>query len=187
MRILVAYATTEGQTRKIARFAADRLVAAGHTVELLNAEDAGGVEIARFDAAVLAGSVHAGSVQEALIDLANAGGRALAERPTLYLQVSLCAAGKDDDEWEDLHRIADRTVEEFGWTPSRIAHVAGAFRFSEYDFFKTIAMRWIASQHGERVRRGEDREYTDWDELGRVLDDWLADAGAGTGAAAATG
>jgi hypothetical protein len=36
-------------------------------------------------------------------------------------------------------------------------------------------MRWIARQKGEEApARGEDREYTDWDRLAAVLDDWAA-------------
>ena len=37
MKILVVYATTEGQTRKVARHVFDRLAGAGHSVELLPA------------------------------------------------------------------------------------------------------------------------------------------------------
>ena len=45
MYLLIAYATTDGQTRKIARFAADRLAVQGHSVELLNVEDAEGLDL----------------------------------------------------------------------------------------------------------------------------------------------
>ena len=40
MKILIAYGTTEGQTRKIARFCADHLIEQGHSVEILGAGDA---------------------------------------------------------------------------------------------------------------------------------------------------
>ena len=56
MKILIAYATTDGQTRKIARFAADKLVELGVSCELLNVEDAEGLDLARFDRVVLADS-----------------------------------------------------------------------------------------------------------------------------------
>ncbi len=48
MRILICYATTEGQTRKISRFCLDQLAAQGHTVELLRTEDAEGLCLARI-------------------------------------------------------------------------------------------------------------------------------------------
>jgi menaquinone-dependent protoporphyrinogen oxidase len=76
MTVLIAYATTEGQTRKIARFCADRLIAQGHSVELLPlvdmADDEALVDMSRFDAAILAGSVHGGRLQPQLDALCRA-------------------------------------------------------------------------------------------------------------------
>ena len=63
MRILICYATTEGQTRKICRFVADHLMDKGHSVELLSADDgldeASELDLNRFDAAVLQRNVQA--------------------------------------------------------------------------------------------------------------------------------
>ena len=174
MKILIAYATTEGQTRKITRFAADHLSDAGHAVELLNVTDAEGLNPGRFDRAILAGSVHAGQMQDDLISFARTHGRRLSVIPTLYLQVSLAAAGADPKERADLEAIAARLATDIGWTPTRTEHIAGAFRFSQYDFFKSWAMRWIAHQKGQTVDPYSDREYTDWDGLRDILDSWAA-------------
>jgi len=172
MYLLIAYATTDGQTRKIARFVADRLAAGGHAVELLRVDDAEGLDLARFDGGILAGSLHAGSYQKALRSFVTGAMPALGSIPTLFLAVSLSAAGKDPEDWAGLRKcLADFQIET-GWTPGRIEHVAGAFRFSEYDFFRAWAMRRIADQKGETVSPGQDKEYTDWAELGRALDDW---------------
>jgi menaquinone-dependent protoporphyrinogen oxidase len=179
MKILIVYATTEGQTRKIARHVLDALAGAGHAAELIAAEEAGGLDPAGFDAAVVAGSVHGGRFQKELVDWARAEARRLSEVPTLFLPVSLTAAGKDAQEWEGLRGCVARFAAETGWTPARVEHVAGAFRFSEYDFFKSWAMRWIAAQRDETVRPGEDREYTDWAALEAVLRDWTAGLAAG--------
>lgn len=174
MRVLVAYATTDGQTRKIARFAADRLIGEGHSVELLNVEDAEGLDLARFDGSILAGSLHAGGFQKALTRCARDNRAALQAMPTLFLAVSLSAAGNDAEDWKGLRLRLEEFQEETGWTPGRIEHVAGAFRFSEYDFFRAWAMRRIADQKGQTLEPGKDREYTDWAALILVLDDWVA-------------
>lgn len=179
MKILIVYASTEGQTRKIVRYAFDRLAAEGHAVELIAAGDAEGLDPSAFDAAILAGSVHAGHYQEELVDYARAATKTLARMPTLFVSVSLAAAGQDDDDWEGLHQAVRRFVEATGWTPGRVEHVAGAFRFGEYDFFKYWAMRWIEAQKDEDTRPGTDKEYTDWEALARVLEDWTATAAAG--------
>ncbi len=174
MFLLIAYATTDGQTRKIARFAADRLVTTGHSVELLNVEDADGLDLSRFDGAVLAGSLHAGGYQKALARFAGDQAAALALLPTLFLAVSLSAAGNDPEDWSGQRRCLAEFETETGWTPGRVEHVAGAFRFSEYDFFRAWAMRRIADQKGEQVDPGKDKEYTDWAALILALDGWLA-------------
>jgi menaquinone-dependent protoporphyrinogen oxidase len=172
MTVLIVYASTEGQTRKICRFCAAELSGAGMSVELLSAADAAGTDVGRYRAAILAGSVHIGKIQPALIDFARQNGAALAAIPTLYLQVSLAAAGRDPDEMAELQRIAKAAFADTGWTPGRTEHVAGAFRFTEYDFFRTLAMRWIASQRDDAVDPHKDKEYTDWDALSAVLAEW---------------
>ena len=175
MYLLIAYATTDGQTRKIARFAADRLAGQGHGVELLNVEDAEGLDLARFDGAILAGSLHAGGYQKALTRFVTGAKPALDRMPTLFLAVSLSAAGNDPDDWKGLRACLKDFQDDTGWTPGRIEHVAGAFRFSEYDFFRAWAMRRIADQKGEAVEPGKDKEYTDWAALILAVDQWVAD------------
>ncbi len=174
MKILIGYATTDGQTRKIARFVADHLADAGHATELLNVEDAEGLELARFGAAVLAGSLHVGGYQKALAAFVSTHARKLAGMPTLFLPVSLSAAGNDPDDWAGLKGALDKFLVETLWQPGQVAHVAGAFRFSEYDFFRSWAMKRIAAQKGEAMAPDGNREYTDWARLAEVLDGWLA-------------
>ncbi len=174
MRVLIVYATTEGQTRRIARFAADHLGAARHSVELLHAADGDDLDPARFDTAILAGSVHAGVYQEELTSFARDHAAAFGAMRTLFLSVSLSAAGTHPEDWRGLDAAVERFCNETGWTPGRIAHVAGALRFSEYSFFRYWAMRWIAQHRDESVQGGSDVEYTDWDALRTLLDEWAA-------------
>ncbi|MFZ9685836.1 MAG: flavodoxin domain-containing protein [Gemmobacter sp.] len=177
MKILIAYATTDGQTRKIARFVADRIADLGHGVELLSAADGEGLEPARFDGAILAGSLHAGGFQKSLAAFARAQAEALGAMPTLFLAVSLSAAGTDPEDWAGLRACLATFEAETGWHPGETLHVAGAFRFSEYDFFRAWAMRRIAEKKGEAVDPHADKEYTDWDALGRSVDAWLGRLG----------
>lgn len=174
MYLVIAYATTDGQTRKIARFAADRLARSGQSVELLNIEDAEGLDLARFDGAILAGSLHAGGFQKSLARYVRDSHAELASLPTLFLAVSLSAAGNDAEDWAGLRKCLAAFETDTGWTSGRVEHVAGAFKFSEYDFFRAWAMRRIADQKGETVAPGQDKEYTDWDALGQRLDGWVA-------------
>lgn len=172
MPILIVYATTEGQTQKIARFCADELTRAGHSVELLAAADADAPDPARHTSAILAGSVHAGAYQGSLVDYAAKHATVLNGMKTLFLSVSLSAAGDDTGDWDGLRRIVEEFTSQTGFTPGRVEHVAGAFRFTQYDFLKSWAMRWIAAQRKQTVDPKADKEYTDWARLAAVLKEW---------------
>lgn len=178
MRVLLAYATTEGQTRKVARFVADHLIALGHSMEVIPAGEAAEDRLPPFDAAVLAGSIHIGRFQSGLEAFARTAAPALNARPCLFLAVSLSAAGDDPEDWAGLHRILARFQAGTGLHPGTVAHVAGAFRFSEYDFFRSWAMRWIAAQKGVAVDPHADLELTDWQALAQSVTDWAAAASA---------
>jgi len=180
MRVLIVFGTTEGQTAKIAGFVADRLRAKGHDARLINA----GVDAIRpppteFDAVLLAASLHAGRYQPALIEFVRQHLAAISVCANAFLSVSLAAAGHDAEDRTGLERCVTVFVEESGWTPDRIQHVAGAFRYTEYDFFKRWAMKYIAYRKGAPTDTSRDYELTDWDELGRFVDTFIFDAAAG--------
>ena len=68
MKILVAYGTTEGQTRKIAEFVARHLREAGNDVQLHDsARLALGLKVGDADVVVVAASVHLKVHQESIL------------------------------------------------------------------------------------------------------------------------
>lgn len=173
MKVLVAYATSEGQTRKIARQIADRIADANQTVELLELSDANDIDLARFDGAILAASLHVGHYQRSLTDFAVKQSKNLQKKPTLFLSISLAAAGHEADDWKGLDHILKDFVDATGWNPGRVEQVAGAYLPSKYDIFRRFIMRRIiASKHLE-TDLDADQEYTDWSALNLIVDDWL--------------
>lgn len=174
MKILILYATTEGQTRKIARSVQRQISQHGHTSELLSLDAADVAALAHHDAAVLLASVHAGQYQAALCTFVANHLAELRNLPHAFVSVSLSAAGRDPDDWAGLETCVEGLTKATGWTPEQVFHVAGAFKFSDYNWFKTWAMRWIASQKAIDVTSGEDIELTDWEALETDIASWLA-------------
>ena len=60
-----------------------------------------------------------------------------------------------------------------GYDPDRVAQVAGAFRFTEYDFFRSWAMRYIAAIKDQEIDPHGDTELTDWPGLRRTVETWI--------------
>ena len=99
MRILLVYATVEGQTRKIATHVAERLSGSGHDITLIDATD---VKVApaadSFDASILLAPVHIGTFPAPLRHFAKSNVETLMARPGAFISVSLAAASADKSE-----------------------------------------------------------------------------------------
>lgn len=174
-KILVLYGTTEGQTRRIARFIVDRLIAAGHEASLVDAAEAAAELNPRtFSAAVIAASLHTGHYQSAVVDFVRRHHDALNPMPTAFVSVSLSAASHDADDLDGLARCVANFERHTGWTPREIHHAAGAFRFTQYDFLKRWALKYIAYRKGQPTNTSRDYELTDWDALGAFVEVFAA-------------
>lgn len=174
MKILIAYATREGHTRKIARHLADRLVDAGQSVELLTIGDADGLDLDRFHAVVLAAPIHMGYYPSDLTDFLSENAGRLNAKPSFFLSMSLAAAGHDAEDWRSLDNILDDLLRATEWRPRKAKHVAGAYRPSQYDLVRRLVMRQIVGRKDPDADLSKDKEYTDWADLDANVDEWLA-------------
>lgn len=166
MRVLIVFATTEGHTRELCQFVAAKLRGVGHTVAVEEAtERAKNAQVAAYDVIFLAGSLHLGRFQPALATFAVTHREALARKPSAFITVSLSAAGENPDDWEGLEECVHRFQQETGWTPKVTHHAAGAIRYSQYDFFKRLAIKHIASRRGQKTSISRDYDLTDYPDL----------------------
>jgi menaquinone-dependent protoporphyrinogen oxidase len=174
MKLLIVYGTTEGQTQKISGFVADRLAERGHQTSVVNAiEPTQGADPRDVDAVIIAASVHAGHYQSTIIHYVREHLAAIDARPNAFLSVSLAAAGDDKEDIEGLKKCVDDFTHETGWTPHYVHHVAGAFRYTAYDFLKRWAMKYIAYRKGGPTDTSRDYELTDWDDLRRFVESFV--------------
>jgi menaquinone-dependent protoporphyrinogen oxidase len=181
MKLLLVYGTTEGQTQKIARFVADHLARVGHQTEVVNAIDETAADPREFDAVIIAASIHAGRYHPAIIQFVSKHVAALAARPNAFLSVSLAAASDDEDDVQGLRQCVSHFTQQTEWTPQRTHHVAGAFRYTSYDFLKRWAMKYIAYRKGCPTDTTRDYELTDWEDLARFIDSFLKESESSSG------
>lgn len=173
MKLLIGYATKEGQTRNIARHIADLAADTGHAVELLALEDAGQTDLSRFDAAVLAAPIHVGHYPKALGKFIADQAENLDNLPVRFVSVSLAAAGHDAEDWRELDHIVEDFCAATGWTPTETKQVAGAYMPSKYDMFTGFVMRRIVAAKDPGTNLKEDKVYTDWADLNAWVNGWL--------------
>ncbi len=172
VNVLIAYGTTEGQTRKIAERVAKDVSDRGHSVELHDAlEPDAHLDLDKFHAFVLAGSVHQEQHQKVIKNFATAHSERLNASPAAFISVSLSAA------LEETRSEAQRYVDQFvlltGWQPRMTLLLGGAVRFDEYDYFQQQVVKFIVMRGGLASEDGADREFTDWEALDSFVDEFL--------------
>lgn len=182
MRILIVYGTTEGHTRELCNFAARALRERGLLVTVEEAgQDPSHPDPASYDVVFLAASLHVGRYQPHLVDYARAHHAVLNGRRCAFISVSLSAAGENPHDWEGLEQCLARFEGETDWTPAATHKAAGAIRYSQYDFFKRLAMKHIAAQRGQRGLSSQDYDLTDYDALSKFVLEFVEASGAQAG------
>jgi len=173
--VLVVYGTTEGQTRKVAEFIAEALKARGVKVELVDSAAEGAAQVQPVhSAAIVCGSIHRGRYQAPLLRFVKQNRDWLTGLPAAFVCVSLAGLLQDGKSAEEERAIEKVFYRASGWTPAITRHVAGALRHPERDHLKRLILRLIAKHRGDEADTSRDREYTDWDDLKRFVDEFLA-------------
>lgn len=175
--LLVAYGTTEGQTRKIAEFIAERLRIRGHRIDLIDTATPAALQVQpAYQGAILGGSLHQGRHQSSLLHFVKANHAWLSAMPVAVFSVSLSAALNDAESKSEVQRLLDAFVAEGGLKPCATRCIAGALKYTEYDYFKRLLMRMIARHQGQPTDTSKDYEYTQWDDVEAFVDEFLRTA-----------
>lgn len=172
MRILIAFGTSEGQTRKIAETVAARVHGLGHVAHVFDtAGSPAGLDVESYDKIVVAGSVHQKRHQDFVEDFVTAKLPGLQNKPALFLSVSLSAAFSEGIA--EAQCYVDAFLADTGWKTAQSLLVAGALRYTEYDYFQEQVIEHIVLK-GHKVEAPKvDLEFTDWVSLLRVIDTFV--------------
>lgn len=173
MNILIAYATTEGQTHKICKTIADQVVELRHQVEMLDtARKRRDVRSDDFDAFIVAASVHQEKHQNEIEVFVEASRDVLSTKPTMFISVSLAAAF--EERASDANKYVTDFIARTGWTPAHTLTVAGAVRSEEYDYFQQQILEHIVLKDRDDFQTAETQEFTDWEELASAVEKFVA-------------
>ena len=165
-QILIAYASREGQTEKIARHIASRLTQSGHEPVVINLKDGGREDAAdHCSAAIIAGSVHLARHDQSLSGFIMRHGPTLRSVPSAFLCVSLSAASKDAHDLTAVDEITKSFLYEAGWHPDFVEHVAGAVRDSRLGLFDRFTVHAVMMEKEIPSDASGDTELTNWEKL----------------------
>jgi menaquinone-dependent protoporphyrinogen oxidase len=167
--VLVAFASHEGQTRKVAERIATVLRVRHHEVELsdLGRTAPGTLDLSRFGAVLVGSPIRAQGYLRPVVRFVRTHRSQLERLPTLFFSVGLAVLSKIGDGRAQTMKIVEKLVAETGWHPGRIELVAGALKYTRYNFLVRFVMRRISRREGGDTDTSRDHEYTDWDAVDR--------------------
>jgi menaquinone-dependent protoporphyrinogen oxidase len=172
----VFFATTDGQTRRIAEaFAAHaRTLGVDSQAIDVTSTQARSFSWTGARAVVLAASVHAGSHQPEAERFVRQHVVELNRRPSVFLSVSLSICSKRPNEVDAARSIATTFPDHLGWRPGRVVCVAGRLAYTQYGLLKRFVMRRIARKAGGPTDASRDHEMTDWNQVRTVASELVA-------------
>lgn len=175
-KVLVLYATREGQAKKVAEYVAEKCAAHPQvSVEIRNAKaGAHRPSLVGVDGVVVVASVHILKHEPEVVQFVREHRAELAKIPSAFLSLSLSEAGaenplseatKREQAGREVAAMVDAFVDETGWQPSHVEPVAGALKYRTYNPLVRLVMRAIAKTEGGSTDVSRDWEYTDWTRL----------------------
>jgi menaquinone-dependent protoporphyrinogen oxidase len=183
----VFFATSDGQTRRIAEAFAEHARSLGidsHAIDVTSAQ-ARGFSWARARGVVLAAPLRGGAHQREAGDFVRRNLDELNARPSLFLSISLSISSKLPHEVDAARAIATTFPAQLGWRAGRVVCVAGRLAYTRYGLLKRFVMRRIAAKAGGPTDTSRDHEMTDWNQLRTVASEMVGVLEPGTGRAAA--
>jgi menaquinone-dependent protoporphyrinogen oxidase len=173
MSILIAYATIEGQTEKIARFVEARIKENGMPVTLYaTSKDPDEINVEDYDKVILAASVHERRHPVDFEVFLTANRDQLDRRQTLLLSVSLSAAFPEG--LEEAQDYVDEMKMRTELDPDVEMLIAGAVRTKRYDYYATQVLRHVVLRGRNFDPAVQEHEFTDWDSLAVGVDAFVA-------------
>jgi menaquinone-dependent protoporphyrinogen oxidase len=168
MKFLIVYGTVEGQTRKIAFYMQHVLQQAGHLVTVADASNNQPVPTS-YDAVLVGSSIHIHKYQSAVVHYVTHHAAALNNMPGAFFSVCLAVASDIEEEHREAEKITGDFLGQTKWKPLMTTQIAGALKYTQYDFFKRIIMKMISKREGRTTDTSQDYEYTDWDAVKKFV------------------
>ena len=177
LRVMVAFASREGQTERIAHHVAREVENRGALSHLVNVRvDPVDDGVDDYDAAVLADSLHIGQYDPVFTAFVESHLERLNAVPSLMLTISLSAASPDAAERESAVDRARTLISAMGWRPGRMELVGGAVNDRKLNFLQRWLMHLILRRKGVEPDPSGNSEFTDWKRLDSVVAEFVRDS-----------
>lgn len=172
-KILIIYATGEGQTAKIAERIAQVLRdTSGSEVILKNAIETlpDDFSCKDFDGILVGSSLRNRRYADSIVDFIQKYKADLENCPSGFFSVS----GGDGCGWSNLvDKLVNKTLKDWRWQPKLVGRFGGALLYTQYDFWTKWSMWAGGIIMGYPHDTSRDHELTDWNQVDKFANDFI--------------
>jgi len=170
-KVLIAYSTTDGHTKRICERLKQVIEAQGHFVTLACIHDEREIRLEPFDTVVIGASIRYGRHRPQVFEFVRKNQHVLDNKPNAFFSVNIVArkAGKNEPETNPYTKKFLRRV---SWEPGKLAVFAGKIDYPIYPFWDRQIIRFIMWLTKGPTDPRAVVEFTDWnkvDDFGRVV------------------
>lgn len=165
-RILIAYGTTHGQTAAIAARLQHTLGQRGLDVVVSNVKTEAYPSLDLFQGVIVGASIIARGHQPAVASYIRDNLTSLnSGMPSAFFSVSASAGSAMEKGRAAARRVRDAFLAETGFRPRLAESIAGAIKYTRYNFLLRWYMKKASRMNGGSTDTSRDHEYTDWNQV----------------------
>ena len=162
-KILILYASVDGQTKKIAAAVHTHLHENGHHASLQDINEFDN-ELNQFDLVIVGSSIRYGVHHKSIIDFINEQQATLDKKKTAFFSVNLVAR-KPEKNKANTNPYVIKFFKEISWRPQYVDVFAGKLDYQKYPFFDRIMIQFIMWMTKGPTDSKAKIEYTDWNRV----------------------
>jgi menaquinone-dependent protoporphyrinogen oxidase len=160
-RILIAYATTDGHTRRICERLKQVMESLGRRVTVALLSEAGTLDLPGFDRVVIGASIRYGHHQPLVAEFIARHQALLESRPSAFFSVNIVAR-KPNKNTPETNPYCRKFLKSIAWQPRLTAVFAGKLDYPSYGFVDRQMIRLIMLITQGPTDPKAVVEFTDW-------------------------
>lgn len=162
-KLLILYASVDGQTLKIADFLVDQFNQKGQEVSLFEIDEFKD-DLVNYGKIIIGCSIRYGVHHKSVIDFINHNKASLDEHQTMFFSVNLVAR-KPEKNQADTNPYVIKFFKTISWKPTLVEVFAGKLDYKKYPFFDRIMIQFIMWMTKGPTDSNAKIEYTDWERV----------------------
>ena len=162
--ILVLYSTVDGHTLKICENIKEVVEGEGHVATLARIEDAGTIDVARFDQIVIGASIRYGQHRPSVFEFIDAHLSLLDSKPNAFFTVNIVAR-KPEKNHPETNPYLRKFLQKTPWKPRLLEVFAGRLDYPRYRPIDRMMIRFIMRLTNGPTDPSTVVEFTDWQQV----------------------